>query len=185
MRGYAAMEITDDTPSDGHEWVKADLARLMELALTDDARQDDVGPMAVMTLQLALPARQLVDDGMLSPRVWNRLGSPEDTSGLTFGDLLAMRAPWVEVLQGMKLRWKALRLQHGSTETGVAATALYYLTILLARIRAGARITSLADEDLRQGMQWLLRQKWLEDPIVELIEQLHSVDPWPTIPPSS
>lgn len=157
------------------------LASLLDLALADDARKDDAGPMSTTLLELSRSVGTLVDEGLLSPRVWNGLCSKADMKLLTMGDVLMMPLPWPDVLAAMKIRWKVMRLQEGSNDRGVAATVLYYLTVLVARLRCRTRITSLTDAELRQGLAWLSNQSWLEEPLLLLVQDLQRVDPWPEL----
>lgn len=139
--------------------------------------------MATVHQELSCPVRELVDDGMMSPRTWNRvgLGKDQDVSGFTFGDVLQMQAPSLDVLVAMKLRWKTMRLREGSNRRQMAATVLYYLTLLTARVRCNAQITSLSDEQLRSGLKWLGSLTWLEDPVLTMVEHLRSMEDWPDV----
>ena len=43
------------------------------------------------------------------------------------------------------------------------AAALYYASILLARLRCSRRISELDDAAMRKGTMWIVRQPWLDD----------------------
>ena len=40
---------------------------------------------------------------------------------------------------------------------------MYFATIVAAMIRCGRRITNLDDEAVLKGVEWSLRQSWLDD----------------------
>jgi hypothetical protein len=103
----------------------------------------------------------------------------------SFGDLLRHPAPPVELLILVKEFGRAGRAGRaapigaeesegiGGTLPPEVGTLLYYAAIAAARVRHGRRITSMGDDDLRNGVEWALQQPWLDGPTRELFRQWH------------
>lgn len=157
------------------------LASLIDLALSDDERNDASPPMTTLRRELAMSVADLVDQGLLTSEQLDQVTAANGSNVPIVGDVLFSAEPSIDVLRAIKVRWKAMRLRQGSNESGVAATALYYLSLLVARIRCGTQITSLRDVDLRKGLTWLVVQPWIEDPLTKFVDDLQLVDPWPDI----
>jgi hypothetical protein len=49
-------------------------------------------------------------------------------------------------------------------------TLLYYAAIAAARVRHGRSITRMGDSDLLRGLDWALRQPWVDPAVRTLIE---------------
>jgi hypothetical protein len=87
---------------------------------------------------------------------------PDSDSIRTFWDLLHHPAPPAELLGAVKDQAKIDRLNPSADKPPEFALLLYYGCIAVARIRIGRRITSLSEEDLRRGMNWIVRQPWID-----------------------
>ncbi len=87
-----------------------------------------------------------------------------------FGDLFRHPRPPIEVLQWTKDFAKSHSIGGNGMPSEIAA-ALYYSSILLARLRCGRRISDLDDASLRKGSDWIMRQPWLDAQTRDLIEQ--------------
>jgi len=48
---------------------------------------------------------------------------------------------------------------------------LYYGTIAAAMVKCGKRITTLRDDELRNGFSWAIKEQWVPEKICELFRQ--------------
>ena len=128
-------------------------------------RSDELS--AVLRHQLAAP---LVMDlstlrGVTSEQV-KRLaggGGGADPSIHTFHDLLRHPNPPVELLELTKRFAKlARRTQASIAVPAEVAGVLYFASILVAQMRCGVRISNLSDEQLSEGVHWVLAQVWID-----------------------
>jgi hypothetical protein len=78
-----------------------------------------------------------------------------------FCDLFAHPAPPLGMLEYAKQIAKATR-HHPDSPLQKISTIVYYSAILVAVMRCGKRITELTDPALRQGVEWVLRQSWID-----------------------
>lgn len=82
---------------------------------------------------------------------------------LTLADLLHHPQPPLDLLRRVKDFAKFNRFDAASPLPPEVALLLYYGTIAVALIRLNQRITHLSDEDLRDGLAWVLRQPWVDE----------------------
>jgi len=87
---------------------------------------------------------------------------------MKFGDLFRHPRPPIELLQWTKDFAKAHTVGGNGMPSEIAA-ALYYASILLARLRCGRRISELDDAALHRGTSWIIRQPWLDPETREMI----------------
>ena len=81
----------------------------------------------------------------------------------TFGDLLRHPHPPLALLKVMKEFAKANRDNpEGSLPTEIA-TVIYLAAIVVALTRCGQRITELDDNALREGVDWVVAQPWVDE----------------------
>jgi hypothetical protein len=83
----------------------------------------------------------------------------------TFADLLWHPRPPLELLRACKEFAKRAKHSRHSTVPPEIALLVYYGSIVAGLLRLGRRITTLGDEDLRQGINWVVRQQWV-DPLI-------------------
>lgn len=90
----------------------------------------------------------------------------------TFADLFRHASPPLAVLKVAKDFFKRAARTHprDSAEQQVAH-ACYLLSVLVARLRLGKRITHLSDAELRHNLKWALRQEWLGDEMQALLRK--------------
>lgn len=81
---------------------------------------------------------------------------------VTFGDLLRHTAPPVSLLEVVKQFAKAHYRNHESPLPQEISMTLYYATLSAAWVRHGQRITRLADESFRGGVEKVLACPWLD-----------------------
>ncbi len=88
---------------------------------------------------------------------------------LTFGDLLHHPSPPADLLRLVKDFAKS-RYQHPEEPLPPqVATLLYYAAIAAARLKLSERITDLADADFIPGLQWAVRQTWIDPPLRQML----------------
>ena len=90
-------------------------------------------------------------------QILGRPGSPQ-----SFGELFTTHAPPLELLELAKQWARQLRKDTTSPLFEGPATVLYYAAIAAALVRHGKRITSLSDQELREGFAWSAAQPGAE-----------------------
>ena len=96
----------------------------------------------------------------------------EDGANLvTFSDLLEHPNPPVELLNLAKDFAKSRYHHREGPLPPKIATLLYYACIAAARLRLDKRITELADEDIAAGLEWALKQSWVDRTTRRLFER--------------
>ena len=148
------------------------LAKMMALDAEDQAfwRPEELG--AILRHQLSAPVQ--FDLGGLHEGLAEKLKTLSSAEGLlvkSFSDLLHHPHPPVELLRITKEFAKANRHHPNSPVPGEIATVLYFASIIVARIRCGARITDLDDDSLRSGLQWVMAQPWLDEESCALFQE--------------
>lgn len=125
---------------------------------------------AIFRHQMSTPMR--IDLGMFNQQIATRIAQLSEAQGLvlkSFADLFHHPAPPIELLLLVKDFAKA---NLDPAESGVPneiSTALYYTSIAAALVRLNERISTLADEDMRRGLQWSIQQPWLDPKTTELL----------------
>ena len=97
---------------------------------------------------------------------------PRQTAPVTsFGELFHHPNPPVELLLLTKDFAKASRVRLECLLPEEVATVLYYASIVAARVRLGKRISGLDDKSVREGIEWVLAQPWVDEQTRGLFEQ--------------
>lgn len=94
-----------------------------------------------------------------------------EKSGITtFGKLFAHLTPPISLLKLSKDFFKRTAKMHpkDSAEHQVAYMC-YLLSVIVARLRHGKRITNLSDSGFLKGQEWALQQAWVEKSIREVL----------------
>jgi len=86
----------------------------------------------------------------------------------TLDELFHHPSPPVELLRLTKDFAKANREHPSGALPPAVATVIYFASIAVARVRLGARITSLDDDAVRAGCEWVLAQAWVDEQAREL-----------------
>jgi hypothetical protein len=89
----------------------------------------------------------------------------------TLGDLLQHPHPPVELLRLTKDFAKACNRDPQSPLPPEVSLLLYYACITIALVRCNQRITNLHDDELRDGLHWVVRQPWIDDSLRSLFLQ--------------
>jgi hypothetical protein len=99
------------------------------------------------------------------------IAGPRPMLSTTFANLLQHPKPHLAMLQRVKRFAKACRNDpHGPLPQEVA-TVLYFASLVAALLRHQQRITSLDDAALRQGVEWVLAQQWIDDSTRSLFQE--------------
>jgi hypothetical protein len=99
------------------------------------------------------------------------------------GDVLRDPCPPVEVLEHMRRCAKRQRSDAASAVPPEVPTVLYYAAITAAMMRRGTRISDLDDGQLRDGLEWLVAQAWLDETTRALFAE--GLAALPTAPPGA
>jgi hypothetical protein len=83
----------------------------------------------------------------------------------TFRDLVLHPAPPIGMLLLLNRFAKARGHAGAPVLPRDIASALYYLSVALARVRHGQRISGLDDAALAQGLDWAIGRRWIEPAI--------------------
>jgi hypothetical protein len=149
--------------------VRGDTHRLARLLLEgleqrDNWFQNELGVM--LTHQLGAPLElELAGKAVEAPP--GKLALEPGSSPLTFRDVLFSPATSLAWLVRVKEYAKARLLRRDPCFPPELARVLYYGSLLAARARYGERITSLTDAECRIGVDWVIRQDWVEAEVRE------------------
>ena len=133
-------------------------------------RSDDFA--AVLRHQLAAPLS--VDLGTLrgvTAEHVKRLAGAPDPPMHTFADLLRHPAPPLDLLEMTKRFAKRARRKPQGAVPEEVAGVLYFGSIFAAHARCGVRISDLGDENLRDGVRWVLAQPWIDQATRAVFDQ--------------
>jgi hypothetical protein len=139
-----------DSPSDGP------LSQLLALDTesANEWREDDLASIFAHQMNAPLSVDLGVSGGCDG-------ASPEPLK--SFGDLIHHHDPPLDLLECSKQFGKA----HGTNrETWLPreiGLAIYYLSIAAAWLRHGARISSLEEAVVREGLTWMIQQPWIDE----------------------
>jgi hypothetical protein len=139
----ALASMFDAGTAPAHPWHSEELAAVLRHQL--DA------PVSVDLVNLR---------GVTAERV-GRLAGAADPPIRSFFDLLGHPEPPVELLEMTKRFAKRARRKPGLGLPEEVAGVLYFGSILAARARRGTRISNLDEEELRDGVRWVLAQPWV------------------------
>lgn len=151
------------------------LAKLMELDADNRGlwRPEELG--AILRHQLDSP---LVADLRLDEVVETEVGGkpPERASLQTFSELFHNPQPPIHLLRLTKEFGKKNRSNPNSALPHEIATVLYFVSIFIALLRCGERITSLDNASLRRGAEWIIAQNWVDEATRSIVrESLHRI----------
>ena len=163
------------TNPDPYQTDSRQLAKLMDLGHAGQRlwRTEELG--AILRHQLSAPVQ--FDLAGIDQALAGKLRNLTEAEGLllqSFSDLLHHPAPPVELLILLKDFAKACRNHPDSPLPQEIATLLYLASIAVAMMRACQRITALDDEALRDGVQWLVDQTWVDDRTGSLFREFSS-----------
>jgi len=155
--GPKAFDSTDDVElspqSTARQWSADELRVILKHQLQSPA-QFDLGNMPAIRR-----------DGL------RMLSQAEGLLLKSFADLLHHPRPPIELLEELRKFAKA-NIAHPNGALPVPIChVLYYGSIVAARIRCGRQISQLTDAELRDGLEKLLRQSWLDQPTRALLSE--------------
>jgi hypothetical protein len=140
------------------------LAEILALGLSARGPWHPEELQAVLEYQLAAPLQ--FDLGGLAPDLARKLRALSAAEGLLLNslrDLFAHPHPPLDLLTLVKGFAKSSSEYPDSPYPREVALVLYYASIAVAMLRCHVRITSLTDEQLRDGFDWALGQRWLDE----------------------
>jgi hypothetical protein len=148
------------------------LARMLRLGESEHRvwRPEELGE--VLAHQLAAPV--VVDLESLDPGLGARLRDLCSSRSLvlnSFADLFFHPQPPLELLELTRQFARACRSHPDAMLPHEIATLLYVMSIVVAMLRCGARITTLDDGALRSAIVWLIEQPWVEPRLVGLLNE--------------
>jgi hypothetical protein len=142
-----------DRESDGQRiWAPEELGAILQHQMSTPLRVDLIG------MERAIAARV------------KNLATAQGLLLKSLGDLLHHPNPPIELLKLTKDFAKACRLSPESSLPGEVATVLYFACILVARTRCRQKISALSDEQLQEGIAWVLESPWLDKATRKLFE---------------
>ena len=108
--------------------------------------------------------------GSATMEALNELPEVDKSGTATFGRLFLHPKPPIGLLKLSKDFFKRTAKLHpkDSAEHQVAYLC-YLLSVIAARLRHGKRITTLGDSELLTGLDWALKQAWVEKPILKVL----------------
>jgi hypothetical protein len=115
---------------------------------------------AIFKHQLAAPVQLDLEQGTAGRAPGSSSGFPQIR---TFNELFHHPNPPIELLKSVKEFAKANRDHPASELPNEIAAVLYYASVLIARWRCAAVITTLNDEELRTGINWAIAEPWLDE----------------------
>ena len=100
----------------------------------------------------------------------HQLDSPisDDNPPMSFRDLLLNDNPLVELLRKAKDFAKAHACHPDGPLPREIASVMYHAAILAAMLKCNERITSLSDQELIEGLEWLINCEWVDRQIRRL-----------------
>ncbi len=150
-----------------HHVFKSDSSHLSRLANLDENAQDIWQPEELGDiLRHQLNAPLAFDLTTREPRTQTVLDAVHATVAQPprkFGDLFHHPHPPLDLLKLAKDFAKAHRNSPNSPLPHEIATVLYFASILVALSRHRQRITTLDNPSIRQGIEWVLNQTWVDD----------------------
>ena len=160
---------------DANQLPSVEAKRLADMLDTDQQSQglwqpEELG--AVLRHQLSSVIQ--FDVGGLDPGCAGRLRALSDAEGLlvrSFLTLFQHPCPPVELLELTKQFAKACKNHPDSPLPSEVAEVLYLLSIVVAMVRCGRRITALDDRALRQSVTWALTQNWIDPDTRSILQQ--------------
>jgi len=148
------------------------LAAMMALGDGDEGLWTPEELAAMLKHQLSAPLD--FDISYLSEQARERLRVLLPAQGppiRSFSDLLHHPCPPVELLAMTKEFAKACRTRRERLLPEEIAAMLYTLSIVVARTKCGERLTKLDDHTLRYGLDWALKQSWVDEPTRGLLRE--------------
>lgn len=122
---------------------------------------------AMLKHQFAVPLQ--LGLGTLSAEVVHELRESGEDPLLTLGELTRLPHPPVRILRLIKRFAKMCRADAENALPGELVMFLYFISIALALVRDGQRISDLPDHRLRRGLRWLRKMPWLDEQTHEIV----------------
>jgi hypothetical protein len=124
---------------------------------------------AMLQHQFAVPLQ--LGLGTLSAEVVHELRESNVDPLLTLGELMRIPHPPLRVLRLIKRFAKMCRADKDNALPAEIVMFLYYMSIALALVRDGQRISDLSDQRLRRGLRWLGNISWLDSQTQQIVNE--------------
>jgi len=158
---YGLFDTVDST----HEPSKSAPQRwgkFLQIECQRTSRPEEFGE--ILRHQLSAPLRiDLEHAGPAVPHLVKALAQAELLKIQSFADLLRHPHPPIDLLKLIKDYAKCNRDHPDSHLPGEVAAVIYYLSIVAAWLRCGQKITRLSDQDLQEGVDWVLNLSWVDE----------------------
>ena len=155
---------------------KRDVTPMLEFALDPDLEDQRYWqpPELADLLQHQWDAPLEADLGELPPgraRLLKRLCEAEHLLLKSYGELFSHPLPPIEVLEMIKDYAKRHLARPNLELPEEMAMVLYVLSVVVARLRCGKRITSQSDEAVRKNIETMLSEPWITDSVAMLLRE--------------
>jgi len=141
------------------------------LASCDDTvhvwKPDDLA--AILRHQLSLRPETDFDTYVFQGTPRRQVDTARSAGFDTYLALFQAKQPPIDVLRRVKDCAKSAVRDPNAPLPDDVATVIYFVAIAVALAAHGQRITRLADDGLRWGFQWSLKQAWLADSLRPLL----------------
>lgn len=150
--------INETTPS---TWQREDMAAIFRHQMSAPLDFDLSGEVVLGTATIA---------------ALHDLPNANQSGIATFGDLFRHPQPPLGPLKLCKSFFKrTVGLQPKDSPEHQVAYQCYLLTLAVARLRHGQRITNLSDKEFLKGLNWALKQHWVDNAIRTILLEAWSV----------
>lgn len=151
-----------DLSGSGPEEEAARLSRVIGVDDSEPEKWSDADLCAMLRHQLAAPLA--FEFGAKYRRALRMPNHPPAGGITTFRDLFDHPTPPLWLLQMAKEFFKKQAGGDSDRRPEQKVCYLLYLeSILIAKLRAGASITKMSDDDLVRGIEWVAAQTWVEN----------------------
>jgi hypothetical protein len=162
---YSTRLVFKSTPGQVSKLMRLDETR------SEAWHSDDVA--AMVRHQLAAPLELDLDvsrDTEQKRDAGSSDGGPAQPELRTFGDLFRAACPPLDLLQRSQRFFKQQLAERAKNSPDRKVSYLFYLlSIVVARMRAGARISTLSNAELIHSLQSLAQKNWVDPQIRNLL----------------
>ena len=153
MNAYNLTHSTDES-----------IKTVLEFANSEDTKWSAQDLAAILNHQLSAPLlSELKITLKISAKDVESLSRFVDVGIDSFGDLFCHPKPPLELLKMVKEYSKAHRGHPSCLLPKQICSVLYYVSIVMANVRCGERITTLDDSMIQEGLKWAINQDWIDE----------------------
>ena len=160
---YLELGSPDD-PKEGEDISIHDVSSLEQIATLTQPGWEVQELALILTQQLSLPLPSLAIQRLAEENTDNEMIN-------TVGELLAHQQPPLRAIRWLK-KYATINLKAPSRQLPPpVAEALYYASIVAAKIRCGAWLTRVSPDSARKGLESLLEMSWIDPAVQSLLQQ--------------